>query len=242
MFPYVLGGLAILFGLWLIARWWIRATPHQLAVALRWAAIALGIGVILFAALSRRWGLLAMLAAPALMVWRSMRAARTHRRNAQAPAAGRQSTVETRFVRMTLDHDTGAMTGEVVAGEFAGRALDDLTLGEAISLWRECVIEDERSRSVLEAWLDRVHGDTWRQAAGGPANEADARDRADSPWARDGMSEAEACEILGVAPDADRAAVEAAYRKAMQRAHPDHGGSDWLAARINQARDTLLRR
>jgi hypothetical protein len=247
MFPAVVGLLGGGVALYLIARWWTQATPHQLAVALRWAAIVAGIGVIVFAAVTRRWGLLATLAFPALMLWRGVRAARTHNRNARGASPGQGSAVETRFLRMRLDHDSGAMAGEVVAGDFAGRELDDLNLGELIALWRVCVAEDEQSRIVLEAWLDRVHGDMWRQAAGGAAAdggraESAAGNRAESPWTRAGMSEAEAREILGVGETASREDIDAAYRKAMLRAHPDQGGSDWLAARVNQARDTLLKR
>ncbi len=55
-----------------------------------------------------------------------------------------------------------------------------------------------------------------------------------------GMTRAEAYEVLGLPPDADRAAIQAAYVRLMRAAHPDQGGSDWLAARINQARDVLL--
>ena len=61
------------------------------------------------------------------------------------------------------------------------------------------------------------------------------------PPARQGpMSAAEAREVLGVAPDADVAAIRAAHRKLMQANHPDRGGSTWIAARLNQARDVLL--
>ncbi len=55
-----------------------------------------------------------------------------------------------------------------------------------------------------------------------------------------GMSLAEARDILGVAPGATRPEIEAAFRRLMQRAHPDHGGSAGLAAQINAARDRLL--
>lgn len=243
-FPIVIGAICVAVGLYLVLRWWSQATPQQMIVALRWTAIILGVGVIVFAALTRRWGLLAMLAIPALAMFRAWRVGRTQARNARGPSAGASSDVETRFLRMTLDHQSGAIDGEVVDGEFAGRMLGTLTLGELIRLWRVCVVEDEQSRSVLEAYLDRVHGETWRHAAGGEAadEEARARRRGDSPWGQGGMSEAEAREILEVEAGADREAIEAAYRKAMQSAHPDHGGSDWMAARVNQARDILLGR
>ena len=57
---------------------------------------------------------------------------------------------------------------------------------------------------------------------------------------RGAMSRAEAYEVLGLRAGASAADVKAAHRRLMQGAHPDHGGSDWLAARINQARDVLL--
>jgi len=60
------------------------------------------------------------------------------------------------------------------------------------------------------------------------------------PPPRGAMSRAEALEVLGLKAGASAAEVKAAHRRLMQGAHPDHGGSDWLAARINQARDVLL--
>src|SRR6185437_16142442 len=54
------------------------------------------------------------------------------------------------------------------------------------------------------------------------------------------MSLAEAYEVLGLKPGAGEAEIQEAYRRLMRAAHPDKGGSDWLAARINQARDILL--
>jgi curved DNA-binding protein CbpA len=55
------------------------------------------------------------------------------------------------------------------------------------------------------------------------------------------MDEATALDILGLERGADEPAIRAAHRRLMSRVHPDHGGSDWLAARINQARDFLLK-
>ncbi|MDA0787747.1 MAG: DnaJ domain-containing protein, partial [Proteobacteria bacterium] len=74
-------------------------------------------------------------------------------------------------------------------------------------------------------------GDSGRRSGGGA-----------SPWTRTGMSEAEAREILGVADNASESDIETAYRNEMKRAHPDQGGSDWMAAKVNQAKETLLGR
>lgn len=57
-----------------------------------------------------------------------------------------------------------------------------------------------------------------------------------------GMTDAEARSLLGVAPDASPAEVNAAWKRLMARAHPDQGGTEGLAARLNAARDHLLGR
>ena len=80
-------------------------------------------------------------------------------------------------------------------------------------------------------WMRPGTTPPWKRAAG-TARPAAAAAR---------MSRDEAYQVLGLARGADRAAIQAAYVRLMQAAHPDRGGSDWLAARINQARDTLLR-
>ncbi len=54
------------------------------------------------------------------------------------------------------------------------------------------------------------------------------------------MSREEALEVLGLKPGCGRSEIQAAYLRLMRTAHPDQGGSDWLAARVNQARDVLL--
>lgn len=62
------------------------------------------------------------------------------------------------------------------------------------------------------------------------------------PPSRDAMSREEALAVLGLPPGAGEAEIRTAYHRLMRTAHPDNGGSDWLATRVNQARDVLLRR
>lgn len=57
----------------------------------------------------------------------------------------------------------------------------------------------------------------------------------------DRMSEAEARSLLGIGADASPEAINVAWRRLMARAHPDQGGTEGLAARLNEARDRLIK-
>lgn len=151
-------------------------------------------------------------------------------KGAAGPSAGGASDVETRFLRMSLDHDTGAMDGLVLEGAHRGRRLSELGPDDLMDLLAVCRSEDSQSASILEAYLDRVYGDEWRDAS------ADA----EAPPAAAEMTPAEAREILGVGPDASREEIVEAHRRLMQKNHPDRGGSTYIAAKINQAKEILL--
>lgn len=150
-------------------------------------------------------------------------------------ASPNQSAVTTRFLVMTLDHASGVMSGTVREGCFAGSSLQDLTRPELLELWRECQ-PDPQSTAVLEAYLDRHVDAGWRDQA-----DTERKDRTQAA-ANDRMDRAEAYRVLGLQSGAGRDEIQAAYRRLIQRVHPDQGGSSDLAARINQARDVLLRR
>lgn len=243
MLPLLVLAIFVLVGLYFVARWFVSAQPSQILRAMRWTGAFLLVAGLIAIVLSGRWNFIWALLFPALPFLMRLGAINAMRRNARGPQAGQSSQVETRFLRMTLDHDTGDMDGEVREGPLAGRMLSALKLGEMIELWRLCAVEDEQSRSVLESYMDRHHPD-WRDVAGGDAASGardDAGGRA-SPWTQTGMSETEAREILGVDENASESDIEAAYRNEMKRAHPDQGGSDWMAAKVNQAKDTLLGR
>jgi len=241
--PELLLGLAVIVGVVMIARGFLTAEPRVLAKILRWTAAAglAGVAVLLIA--SGREGLL--FSAAALVVPLALRLRGWRRRlglggGAAGPAPGRSSQVETRLLRMTLDHDSGALSGMVLAGGFAGQTLDQLTFGQLMTLLDESRREDPSSVPVLEAWLDRTQGADWRQRAAATAGGGSAREGGSAPTGGEPMTVEEAYAILGLKPGADRAAIREAHRTLMTKVHPDHGGSTWLAVKLNQARDRLL--
>lgn len=149
-----------------------------------------------------------------------------------APAGGQTSSVQSRFISMTLEHDSGDMNGEILEGQFKGRMLSDLGLEDVLQLLDECQ-QDDQSAALLQAYLDRVYGDEWRQKAG-------AQEQRQTQNERGEMSRQEALEVLGLSSGADEKEIIEAHRRLMQKLHPDRGGSDYLAATINLAKKTLL--
>jgi DnaJ-domain-containing protein 1 len=145
---------------------------------------------------------------------------------------GQVSRVRSAFVEMELDHDSGAMRGRILAGRYEGAALDALDVAIIASFLPEI---DEESRALLIAYLDRREPG-WSENA--KADTAAGNGRA----ARSGkMTEEEAYQILGLQPGASRDEIGRAHRALMKKLHPDQGGSTYLAARVNEAKDTLLR-
>jgi hypothetical protein len=230
---YIALGLGALFLVFLLVRGFVNANPATLARSLYWlAGIIIALVVIILAWSERLYPVLA-LAAAVIPIFLRSRGLWQRLRGAAGPTPGKSSAVETEFLRMQLDHDTGTMSGTVKRGRFAGARLAELSQRDLVELLRECRIAEEASASLVEAYLDRAFPD-WRQAKEGGDGAPPRRPAAGA------MTHDEAYAILGLEPGADSAAIKAAHRRLMQRVHPDHGGSDWLAARLNQARDLLL--
>lgn len=244
MISRLLIGLLILAAIIFLINWFVKTPPKQVVRVVRRAGVGVAIGVlVLLAATGRLNWLYALIGALVPIAYRVMgllglvpliqRLLHLGQRaqNARGPAAGTSSAVETSWLRMTLDHDTGVMRGEVLAGRFKGARLHELTLAQLALLLEECREADAQAAAVLEAYLERVHGADWRAQAGAQAPGARADGR---------MSREEAYEVLGLAPGAETQAIVDAHRRLMQKLHPDRGGSTYLAAKLNQAKDVLL--
>lgn len=231
MWTYLLLGIAVLVIAVLIGRWFASSPPAMLARIIKWGGLLLGGALTVFLAVTGRAGLalipLALIVLPPLL----SRMFGLRPGGSGQPSAGQTSTVSTPYLRMTLDHDSGEMAGEVVAGRFTGRRLSDLSLADLLALLEECQRSDAQSAQLLEAYLDRTQGSDWRAKAGGGASGARASSR---------MSVEEAREILGVGEDATAEEIKEAHHRLMLKLHPDQGGSTYLASKINQAKDVLL--
>ncbi|MGJ5005009.1 DnaJ domain-containing protein [Bradyrhizobium sp. HKCCYLRH2060] len=147
-------------------------------------------------------------------------------------SSGQSSRVRSQFIEMVLDHDSGQMLGRFVAGIHAGRSLDEFDLPQLAAMAPSL---DADSVALLETYLDRRFP-TWRQHAQGDAAGRQRRAASSSK-----MTEEEAYQILGLQPGAGRDEIGRAHRALMKKLHPDQGGSTYLAARVNEAKDTLLR-
>ncbi|MCW9014139.1 MAG: DnaJ domain-containing protein [Gammaproteobacteria bacterium] len=144
--------------------------------------------------------------------------------------ADNQPQMETRYLRVTLNEKTRDMEGVVVRGVFRGRLLQSLSIDELLRLLDECSHSDVESVALLMAFMDRYHHG-WRKQQGAQGN---------GHASTGNMTRQEAREILQVSESATEKEIIEAHRRLIQKLHPDRGGSDYLAAKINQAKETLL--
>jgi len=229
----LLGVVVLVLGLWAVNAF-SKADPKQAARLLR----ALGGGAaLLFAGFMLLRGEIGV-AVPAgifglgllgwVSLWPSGLGARTQK------SAGQASRVRTAYIEMELDHDSGAMHGRVLAGRYADVTLDALDRAALLSLFAEI---DGDSRELLAAYLDRREPG-WREHAQGDAGAGGGT----RPPSSGKMTEEEAYQILGIQPGASAQDITRAHHSLMKKLHPDQGGTTYLAARVNEAKDVLLRR
>jgi hypothetical protein len=151
------------------------------------------------------------------------------------PVGAQNSTARSATIEMRLDHATGDLNGIVLSGPMQGHLLNTLTRADCLSLYATARTEDPDGARLLETYLDRRFAG-WREAT---QNQGNARSRG-GDWGA--VSPEEAYQILGLPQGAGAEEIARAHRSLMKKLHPDHGGSTALAARVNQAKDVLLRR
>jgi len=230
MLNFVLA-VVIVFGGWWLIRSFANAQPAQVRGLMRKVA---GVALMVFAGfMALRGGI--NIAMPLFMLGLGLLGQQMIFPNGlpwQRKTPGQKSRVATGLVAMELDHDSGQMDGEVLAGPFKGRKLASLSLGEMRALHAACAGAGDQSRPLLEAWIERCRPE-WRAHWSGEGE----------PGASVGsakMTRKEALAILGLHEGASPSDIRAAHRRLMKAAHPDLGGSDYLAAKINEAKEFLL--
>jgi DnaJ domain len=229
-------GFFILVAVLALLRVYAAAHPAKLATAVRRTAFGSAMLGLALLALRIPFGSVLLGIAgllPMLLRWSALWP--------QADVFGRRSQggtsqIETKYLRMVLDHDSGALDGLVLAGRHRDRRLAELTLDQLLDVRTECLADDPDGVPLIEAYVDRIHGTAWRSADAAGAGAEDASSARPSQT----MTRVEAYEVLGLEPGAAEAEIRAAHHRLMMKIHPDQGGSNYLAAKINQAKDLLL--
>lgn len=240
MLPMLIAGFLLLACLLLFMRWFAAADPRTLT----FAAKAMGAGILIVVTASLlltgrfAWiiGLFPFLL-PFLL--RKIKLGPAGNFGAFSGAGRPQtSNVRTRYLEMRLDHETGELDGEVLQGPYAGRQMSAVSTDELLELLHWLRAEDRKSALLLEAYLDRRCPD-WRQRfSEGEANKGPEQDA--EPSSAGAMSVRDAYRVLGLERGADEREIREAYHRLISSVHPDKGGSSFLAAQVNRARDILL--
>lgn len=233
-------GIAVMIGLILAMNWFVSANPKTIIKVLKWGLLSLFGIIILFLFISGRFGL-ALWALPALLPWimRARMVARTAKNFSRmaggANQTGQASSVTSKYLEMELDHDSGDMNGYIRIGQHAARQLSSLSVEQLIELHTFYQSDDIESARLLAAYLDRTYPD-WRD----DHETFEHQEKQNTSSGNIQMDRAEALRILGLEDPVEPEEIKAAYHRLIGSLHPDRGGSAYLTAKINEARDFLL--
>ena len=230
---YLLGGVMVLVAFLIAGRAFVSADPETVKRVLQWTGGIAG-AILVILAIDAGLGIIVVIAGLGV-AWYLFRD--RLKLGASSRSSGQVSEVETDYLRMTLDHATGTMTGTVRKGRFQGRRLEELDNRSLIALWREVRADDPASVRLIESYLDRFMPD-WREMA--RASASSGANGSEHPAGAAPMTAEEALRILGLKPGASADEIKAAHHRLMLKIHPDQGGSDALAAQVNRAKDVLL--
>jgi hypothetical protein len=230
--------LAIAIVLYIMYRRALTVPPHRRRAEYIKLGLAVAVGVVLILTLTGRMHWLGIAATGLLVLARQLlptlirlfpMLASRYTQGATSQSGNQTSTVETTLLRMQLAHDSGGLQGEVLKGSFEGWRLADMDRAQLEQLMAFCRSEDEDSARLLESYLQQRF----------PGEEPFGSGQTNTQTSGD-MDRREALNILGLTDDAGREDIVAAHRSLIQKLHPDRGGNDYLAAKINQAKDFLL--
>ena len=130
--------------------------------------------------------------------------------------------IRTQFLAARVDVKARSITGMVLKGPHADKALESLTADQLNELAAFYKSRDQKSFYLINFALHAG------RAQSTPPPDFGSPDRT------------EALETLGLTGEPSRDEIIAAHRRLIQKLHPDRGGSDFLAARVNRAKDVLL--
>jgi hypothetical protein len=240
--PLIAGFLLLFLLLWGL-RGFTRVPPALLAKVIRrfGGIAAIGIGLVLLVRGAVEPGMALLGAGLWFLGLFNLKAPIGFRSVGKGRRGSGISRVRSAMIEMELDHATGGLSGTVLAGALEGRALNSLTRTQCEALWKLCRTDDPDGARLLEPYLDRRFPG-WSEAGQADADTGRTPGGDGRPWRAGAMSEDEAYEVLGLRKGASRNDVARAHRELMKKLHPDHGGSTDLAARVNEAKEILLRR
>ncbi len=233
--------LAVLFLVYVIFNIIYKRNPKQFSKKLKSGATFAGIALIILLTVTGRLHWLFAIIASAipyasrlvgiLRILPLLQSARSAL--GMGGGAGKISQMHSQYLLIKLDHNSGKMKGEILQGDFIGNKLENMSLTDLIHLLAQYTQQDKDSALLLQAFLDRNYGLDWRHQFSGNS-------QTNNNASSSSMTKVEALNILGLENLATKKEIVKAHRKLMQRFHPDRGGSNYLAAKINAAKELLL--
>ena len=244
MIRFFVGGIAVLMLVLLLVSWLSRTSPRNVKRSLAILLVIVLVFLTLAFVLTGRFALAVPTVVGALTIagriwhawrwWQRLRGLFGASNWRRGDGSGQTSQAVSDWLEMQLDHESGRMDGEVRKGAFKGQSLSDLETPELVALYADLEAHDADGLRLFEAYLERALGDDWRRQLGVGGVTPGAGGFGQT------MSGDEALRILGLEARASEKEIHAAHRDLMSKLHPDRGGSDYLAAKINQAKEILL--
>ena len=230
MLAYFIIGVSLLIALIVGSQSLATAGPKKILKGLRVAGVIFFALLAGFFALTGRFAYAMPLALAALFFLRNKPLFGSSR-----PSEGQKSDVKTAWLRATLNHDSGEMDATILQGQFKDRELSSLTRAELADFHQEAIADDQ-TIAILESFISRKFGEDFSEESTGQS-EGSHRNTSDSGP----MTRKEAFEILELESNATVAEIKSAHRRLMKKFHPDHNGSDYMAVKLNEAKDLLLK-